>query len=202
VPIEESVGAMADLKRAGKVRALGLSEVSAGTLRRAHSEHPIAAVQSEYSLWSRNVEIALLAACRTLGSTLVAFSPLGRGFLTAAPPDPDAFDAQDLRKTMPRFEAAHWLANLKLHAAYLRLAKEAGCTPAQLALGWLLAQCDDVLPIPGTTRVAHLHDNLGAAEVALPPAVLERAGALINQRTVSGARYAAATQRDIDTEEF
>jgi aryl-alcohol dehydrogenase-like predicted oxidoreductase len=202
VPIEESVGAMADLKRAGKVRALGLSEVSAGTLRRAHSEHPIAAVQSEYSLWSRNVEIALIAACREFGTTLVAFSPLARGFLTAEPPDPATFGAQDARKPMPRFDTTHWPANLKLHAAYLQLAREAGCTPAQLALAWLLAQGDDVLPIPGTTRIAHLRDNLGAADFAPPPAFIERAGALINQQTVSGARYPAANQGEVDTEEF
>jgi aryl-alcohol dehydrogenase-like predicted oxidoreductase len=202
VPIEESVGAMADLKRAGKVRALGLSEVSAGTLRRAHNEHPIAAVQSEYSLWSRNVEIALIAACRELGATLVAFSPLARGFLTAEPPDPATFDAQDARKPMPRFGAAHWPANLKLHEAYLQLARDAGITPAQLALAWLLAQGDDVLPIPGTTRIAHLRDNLGAADLAPPPAFIERAGALINQQTVSGARYPAANQGEVDTEEF
>jgi aryl-alcohol dehydrogenase-like predicted oxidoreductase len=202
VPIEESVGAMADLKRAGKIRALGLSEVSAATLQRAHQEHPIAAVQSEYSLWSRNVEIALRAACRERGAALVAFSPLARGFLTAEPPEPTAFDAKDIRKAMPRFEAAHWQANLKLHAAYLQLARDAGCTPAQLALAWLLAQGDDVLPIPGTTRSTHLHDNVGAAAVTLAPALVARADALINQRSVSGARYSAATQAEVDTEEF
>jgi aryl-alcohol dehydrogenase-like predicted oxidoreductase len=202
VPIEESVGAMADLKRAGKVRALGLSEVSAATLKRAHNEHPIAAVQSEYSLWSRNVELGVLAACRELGATLVAFSPLGRGFLTAAPPDPAAFDAKDLRKVMPRFMPPHWQANLKLHAGFLHLARDAGVTPAQLALGWLLAQGDDVLPLPGTTQVAHLHDNLGAAQVELAPALIAHAGELINQRTVSGPRYSPATQAEVDTETF
>jgi aryl-alcohol dehydrogenase-like predicted oxidoreductase len=202
VPVEESVGAMADLQRAGKVRALGLSEVSAATIRRAQREAPIAAVQSEYSLWSRNVEIGVLAACREIGATLVAFSPLARGFLTAAPPDPAGFDAKDFRKTMPRFMPPHWAANLKLHGAYLRLARDAGCTPAQLALAWLLAQGEHLLPIPGTTNVTHLRDNLGAAQLVLPPAVIAQAGELINQRTVSGPRYVAATQAEIDTEEF
>lgn len=202
VPIEESVGAMADLKRAGKIRALGLSEVSAATLKRAHREHPIAAVQSEYSLWSRNVELGVHAACRELGATLVAFSPLGRGFLTAAPPDPQAFDAKDIRKTMPRFMPAHWSRNLQLQACFGALASRAGITPAQLALAWLLAQGEDIVPIPGTTNTTHLRDNLGAAAIVLPADVIADASALINQRTVSGARYAAATQVEIDTEEF
>jgi len=202
VPIEESVGAMADLKRAGKVRALGLSEVSAATLKRAHREHPIVAVQSEYSLWSRNVELGVLAACRELGATLVAFSPLARGFLTGAPPDPAAFDSKDFRKPMPRFMPPHWPANLKLHAGLVELARDAGCTTAQLALAWLLAQGDQVLPIPGTTRIAHLHDNLGAAQANLAPVLIARAGELINQRTVSGPRYSSATQPEVDTEEF
>jgi aryl-alcohol dehydrogenase-like predicted oxidoreductase len=202
VPVEESVGALADLQRAGKVRALGLSEVSAATIRRAQREAPIAAVQSEYSLWSRNVEIGVLAACREIGAALVAFSPLARGFLTAAPPDPEAFDAKDIRKTMPRFMPPHWAANLKLQAAYRRLAREAGVAPAQLALAWLLAQGDHVLPLPGTTSVAHLHENLGAADLTLPAAVLAQAGALVNRHSVHGARYAPATQAEVDTEEF
>ncbi len=202
VPIEESVGALADLVRDGKVREIGLSEVSAPTLRRAHAVHPVAAVQNEYSLWSRNVEIAVLDACRELGTSLVAFSPLARGFLTGSLRDPSTLPAQDIRHGMPRFEPPHWEANLRLLEPYRLLAHEAGCTMAQLALAWLLAQDDRVVPIPGTTRVEHLHENLGAAQVALAPDLVARVGATINQRTVSGPRYAADRQADIDTEEF
>lgn len=203
VPIEESVGEMGRLKAEGKIRALGLSEVSAATLRRAHAVHPIAAVQTEYSLWTRNAEIAVLAACRELGAAFVAFSPVARGYLTAEPPDVSMLDAKDIRRSMPRFmEPAHWAANLRLRESYLGLAAEAGCTPAQLALAWLLAQGDDVIPIPGTTRVDHLLDDLGAARLALPAAVIERAGALINQRTVAGPRYSPQSSSEVDTETF
>ncbi|MBL8344854.1 MAG: aldo/keto reductase [Rubrivivax sp.] len=203
VPIEESVGEMARLKAEGKIRALGLSEVSAATLRRAHAVHPLAAVQTEYSLWTRNAEIAVLAACRELGAAFVAFSPVARGYLTAEPPDVATLDAKDIRRGMPRFmEPAHWAANLKLRESYLALAAEAGITPAQLALAWLLAQGDDVIPIPGTTRVDHLLDDLGAAKLALPAAMIERAGALINQRTVSGPRYSPQSSSEVDTETF
>jgi aryl-alcohol dehydrogenase-like predicted oxidoreductase len=203
VPIEESVGEMARLKAEGKVRALGLSEVSAATLRRAHVVHPIAAVQTEYSLWTRNAEIAVLAACREIGAAFVAFSPVARGYLTAEPPDVAALDAKDIRRSMPRFiEPAHWAANLQLRESYIALAAEAGCTPAQLALAWLLAQGDDIVPIPGTTRLDHLQDDLGAAHLSLPATVIERAGALINQRTVSGARYSAQSSSEVDTETF
>jgi aryl-alcohol dehydrogenase-like predicted oxidoreductase len=203
VPIEDSVGEMARLKAEGKVRAIGLSEVSAPTLERAHAEHPIAAVQTEYSLWTRNAEIAVLAACRELGAAFVAFSPLARGYLTAEPPQPATLDAKDIRRTMPRFiEPAHWQANLRLREAYVALAAAAGCTPAQLALAWLLAQGDDVIPIPGTTNVAHLADNLGAAALALPASIVQRAGELINQRTVCGPRYGAQATSEVDTESF
>jgi aryl-alcohol dehydrogenase-like predicted oxidoreductase len=203
VPIEDSVGEMARLKAEGKIRALGLSEVSAATLRRAHAVHPIAAVQTEYSLWTRNPEIAVLAACRELGTAFVAFSPVARGYLTAEPPDVAQLDAKDIRRSMPRFmEPAHWAANLKLRESFVALAAEAGCTPAQLALAWLLAQGDDIIPIPGTTRLDHLHDDLAAARVALPAAVIERAGALINQRTVAGPRYGAQATGEVDTESF
>ena len=203
VPIEDSVGEMARLKAEGKVRALGLSEVSAATLRRAHAVHPIAAVQTEYSLWTRNAEIAVLDACRELGAAFVAFSPLARGFLTAEPPDAAALDEKDIRRSMPRFtDAAHWRANLALRASFAALAAEAGCTPAQLALAWLLAQGEHVIPIPGTARLDHLADNLGAMTLALPPAWLERAGALVNQRTVSGPRYGAQSTGEVDTENF
>jgi aryl-alcohol dehydrogenase-like predicted oxidoreductase len=203
VPIEESVGEMARLRAEGKIRALGLSEVSAATLKRAHAVHPIAAVQTEYSLWTRNAEIAVLAACRELGAAFVAFSPVARGYLTAAPPDVATLDAKDIRRSMPRFmEPAHWAANLKLREGFVALAAEAGITPAQLALAWLLAQGDHIVPIPGTTRLEHLLDDLGAAALSLPAAVIERAGALINQRTVSGPRYNVQSSGEVDTETF
>lgn len=203
VPIEESVGELARLKSEGKVRALGLSEVSAATLERAHAVHPIAAVQTEYSLWTRNAEIAMLAACREAECAFVAFSPLARGYLSAEPPQVDALDAKDIRRGMPRFaDAAHWAANLALREAFVALAAEAGCTPAQLALAWLLAQGEYIVPIPGTTSLAHLQDNLGAAALSLPAGVIERAGALINQRTVSGPRYSAQSASEVDTETF
>jgi len=201
VPVEDSVGALAELKRAGKIRAIGLSEVSAATLRRAHAVHPIAAVQSEYSLCTRNPEIAVMDACRELGAAFVAFSPLARGFLTGEPPDAEAFDAKDIRRAMPRFTPANHQANLGLLTEYRALAREAGCSPAQLALAWVLSRGPHVLAIPGTTRVAHLEDNLGGA-VALPADIVTRLDALINQRTVAGRRYNQATQAEIDTEEF
>ncbi len=205
VPIEDSVGALAELVREGKIRAIGLSEVSADTLRRAHAVHPIAALQSEYSLWTRNPEIAVLDACRELGVSFVAFSPVGRGFLTGAlrtQGDVEAFDAKDIRRAMPRFQGEHLAANLKLLDGLTEIAREHRCTPAQLALAWLLEQGEHILPIPGTTSVAHLEENLGAAEVVLPVETLERLDALINAGTVSGPRYNAATQAEIDTEEF
>lgn len=202
VPIEDSVGAMAALVRDGKVREIGLSEVSAATLRRAHAVHPIAAVQSEYSLWTRNVEIAVLDACRELGVALVAFSPLARAFLTGTLHDPSSLPPQDIRHGMPRFAPPHWEANLRLLEPYRLLAHEAGCTMAQLALAWLLAQGDDVVPIPGTTKVEHLHENLGADRVELSADLVARTGAAINQRTVSGPRYAPDRAADIDTEDF
>ena len=202
VPIEDSVGALADLVRDGKILSIGLSEVSAATLRRAHAVHPIAAVQSEYSLWTRNPEIAVLDACRELGTTFVAFSPLARGFLPGTLRDVSAFDAKDIRRAMPRFAPEAYAKNLTLADALKDLAAEAGCTPAQLSLAWLLAQGEHVLPIPGTTSIAHLDDDLAAAGLDLPIEVLDRIGALVNPQSVTGARYNAATQAEIDTEEF
>ncbi|TDQ44757.1 aldo/keto reductase [Tepidicella xavieri] len=200
VPIEDSVGALADLVRDGKIRAIGLSEVSAATLRRAHAVHPIAALQTEYSLWTRNPEIAVLQACRELGVSFVAFSPLGRGFL-CGPLDIDAFDAKDIRRTMPRFTPAHYPHNAGLLPAYLAVAQEVGCSPAQLALAWLLHQGPDILPIPGTTHVEHLRDNIAAADLSLSPEVLERLDAVMNDRLVSGNRYNEQARREVDTEE-
>lgn len=205
VPVEDSIGALADLVREGKIRAIGLSEVSADTLRRAHAVHPVAALQTEYSLWTRNAEIAALDACRELGVSFVAFSPVARGFLAAAlssPADVAAFDAKDIRRAMPRFQGDNFVANLRLLEGYKALAAEAGCTPAQLALAWLLAKGEHILPIPGTTSVAHLEENLAAAEIRLSAGLIARVEALINQATVAGPRYNAATQTEIDTEEF
>jgi aryl-alcohol dehydrogenase-like predicted oxidoreductase len=202
VPIEDSVGALAGLVHAGHIRAIGLSEVSAATLRRAHAIHPIAAVQSEYSLWTRNPEVAVLEQCRRLGVALVAFSPLTRGFLTGGVTDPEALVPKDLRRGMPRFAEPHFSVNTQLLAPYRRLADEAGCTPAQLALAWLLHRAPHVIPIPGTTSIAHLEENMGAPFVRLDAGLLARLDALINPAAVSGARYNAATQSEIDTEEL
>ena len=200
VPIEDSVGEMSRLVERGLVRTLGLSEVSAATLKKAHAVHPIAAVQTEYSLWTRNAEIAVLQACRDIGATFVAFSPVARGFLTGAPPDPAGFDAKDIRRSMPRFAPEAYAANLALLAGVRQLADEAGCTVAQLALAWLLSRGDDVLPIPGTTSVAHLHENVAAAALRLAPAQLARLDTLMHPSKVVGNRYSEQANREVDTE--
>ena len=202
VPIEDSVGAMSDLVRAGKVRALGLSEVSAATLRKAHSVHPIAAVQTEYSLWTRNPEIAVLQACKEIGATFVAFSPVARGFLCGALQDVSTFEPKDIRKSMPRFAPENYAANQKLLPPYKALAQEAGCTPAQLALAWLLHKAPHILPIPGTTSVEHLQEDLAAASIALSPDLIARAEELINEQSVRGNRYNEQSRGEVDTEEF
>jgi aryl-alcohol dehydrogenase-like predicted oxidoreductase len=202
VPIEDSVGALSDLVRQGKIQAIGLSEVSASTLRKAHAVHPIAAVQTEYSLWTRNPEIAVLQACRELGAAFVAFSPVARGFLCGAPLDIASFEPKDIRRGMPRFTPENFAANLKLLPAYHALAQEAGCSPSQLALAWLLHQGEHIIPIPGTTSVNHLLDDLAAANVQLDASLLGRLDALINQRTVAGNRYSAQANSEVDTEVF
>jgi len=202
VPIEDSVGALAELKRQGKIRAIGLSEVSGDTLKRAHAVHPIAAVQSEYSLCTRNPEIAVLDICREIGAAFVAFSPLARGFLTGALPDVEMLDAKDIRRSMPRFASGNNAANLRLLKDYGALAGEAGVSMAQLALAWVLTRGPHVLAIPGTTSLAHLEENLAAAQIELSPEVAARVDALINRRSIAGDRYNAATQAEIDTENF
>jgi len=202
VPIEDSVGAMAELVREGKVRALGLSEVSAQTLRRAHAVHPIAAVQSEYSLWSRNVEIGVLQACRDIGAALVAFSPTARAFLTGALRDVGALDAQDIRRGMPRFYPENYAQNLRLLDGYAAIAQDAGCSMAQLSLAWVLSRGEHVIALPGTTSLAHLEENLDADTVSLSPDTPQRLDALINRHTVVGARYNPPTQAEVDTEEY
>jgi aryl-alcohol dehydrogenase-like predicted oxidoreductase len=202
VPVEDSVGAMSDLVRQGKVRALGLSEVSAATLRRAHAVHPIVAVQNEYSLWTRNPEIAMLDACRELGVAFVAFSPVARAFLADGLHDVAALDPKDIRRNMPRFAPDNYARNLQLLPPYRELAREAGGTPAQLALAWLLHQRPFIVPIPGTTRVDHLLEDIRAAELRLEPHVLQRLETLINQHTVAGNRYNEQSNREVDTEVF
>ena len=202
VPIEDSVGGLSDLVRAGKIRSIGLSEVSAGTLRKAHAVHPIAAVQTEYSLWTRNPEIALLEACRELGATFVAFSPVARGFLCGKPIDIDKLDAKDIRRGMPRFHADNFPRNLQLLPPYLALAQELGCSPSQLAIAWLLHKAPHIVPIPGTTSIDHLHDDLGALDVKLSPAHMQRLEAMIGQHYVVGNRYNDQANAEVDTEVF
>ena len=202
VPIEDSVGAMARMVGAGKVGAIGLSEVSAATLLRAHAVHPIAAVQTELSLWTRNAEIAVLDACREIGAAFVAFSPLARGFLADPGLDPDSFPDGDIRRGMPRFQPPNFAKNQRLSADFAELAKSAGCSPGQLALAWVLGRRDHVHLLCGTTSVDHLEENVRTLSVQIGESVLQRAGTLINEDTVSGPRYPEATQREIDTEQF
>ncbi|HVY35381.1 MAG TPA: aldo/keto reductase [Caulobacteraceae bacterium] len=199
-PIEDSVGELALAVQAGKIRGIGLSEMSAATLRRAHAVHPIMAMQTEYSLWTRNPEIAVLDACRDLGVAFVAFSPVARGFLSATPPQ--ALEPGDIRAGMPRFLGETYAANLKLLEPLSALASEAGCSVAQLAIAWVLAQGEHIIALPGTAKIAHMMENAGAAALNLDPSVLARAGEIINRNTVHGPRYNAANQMDIDTEEF
>ena len=202
VPIEDSVGALSDLVSEGKIRAIGLSEVSADTLRKAHAVHPITAVQTEYSLWTRNAEIKILDACHDLDVTFVAFSPLARAFLTGKVTDVSAFETKDIRRGMPRFHADNFAENTKLLYSFSIIAKENNCTMAQLALAWLLAQNENIIPIPGTTNSTHLKENIGALDINLAPETLTKLNDLINQNTVHGPRYNAATQSEIDTEEY
>lgn len=202
VPIEESVGALGDLVTEGKIRAVGLSEVSAPTLRRAHAAWPIAALQTEYSPWTRNPEIAVLDACRELGVAFVAFSPVGRGMLAGGVADPAELQPGDLRLAMPRFMGEAFQANLRIYTAFADLAREAGCTPAQLCLAWLLARDPIIVPIPGTTNPGHMRENAAAAEVQLPPEIVARVDELVNFATVAGGRYASTLGAGAETERF
>ena len=202
VPIEDSVGELSRLVERGLVRSIGLSEVSAATLRRAHAVHPIAALQTEYSLWTRNPEIAVLEACQELGTAFVAFSPVARGFLSGKLLDVRTLHEKDIRHGMPRFAPELYAANLKLLPAYEALAHEAGCTPAQLALAWLLHKNPIVIPLFGTTSLEHLDENVAAADVQLSPDLMARLERLINQQSVVGPRYSAQSQSEVDTEVF
>lgn len=192
VPIEETVGAMAELVAAGKVRFLGLSEVNSSTLRRACAVYPISAVQSEYSLWTRDPEEGLLATCRELGVGLVPYSPLGRGFLTGQIKRFEDFGADDYRRHSPRFQGDNFQKNLDLVARLQGMAEARGCTPAQLALGWVLAQGGDVVPIPGTKRRDRLDENLGALDQVLCPGELQELSGLFPPGAAAGARYPEA----------
>ena len=192
VPIEETVGAMAELVRAGKVRHLGLSEASPDTLRRAAAEHPIAALQTEYSLWTRDVEAELLPLCKELGIGFVPYAPLGRGFLTGAIRSVDGLAANDWRRNNPRFQGENLAHNLALVDAVNALAQQRGCTPAQLALAWLLSRGDQIVPIPGTRSSARLDENAAAAAIALTAEELRHIDATLQEQPVSGQRYAPA----------
>ena len=201
VPIEDSVGALADLVREGKIRTIGLSEVSADTLRRAHAVHPITALQTEYSPWTRNPEIAVLSACRELGTAFVAFSPVGRGFLAGRVGADTVFDDRDIRKTMPRFQGEAYAHNLALLDQFKAIARDAGCTPAQLCMAWLLARDENIIPIPGTANPDHMVENAKGAEIALSPDIIASVDATVNEVTVQGRRYSPAMNASIDTED-
>tara|TARA_R110000824_G_scaffold366730_1_gene555449 strand:+ start:47164 stop:48153 length:990 start_codon:yes stop_codon:yes gene_type:complete len=202
IPIEESVGALADLVRQGKIRSIGLSEVGAVNLRKAHATHPIAALQTEYSPWTRNPEIAVLDACRELGVTFVAFSPVARGFLAGGASDPETFGKGDFRKAMPRFQGDALAANLKLLDAFSALARDAGCTPAQLCLAWLMHKDPTIVSIPGTSNPDHMVENAAAAGVTLSAEHMSKVDELINRHTVVGGRYPDAMQATVDTEDW
>jgi aryl-alcohol dehydrogenase-like predicted oxidoreductase len=193
VPIEDTVGAMAELVQQGKVRYLGLSEASAASIRRAVAVHPIAALQSEWSLWTRDLEGSVLAVAREHGIGIVPFSPLGRGFLTGAITSPEDFAPDDFRRDHPRFTGDAFAANLRLVEAVRAMAEEKGCTAGQLALAWVLAQGEDVVPIPGTKRRAYLEENVGAAAVELSDDELARLSAIAPPGVAEGSRYADAS---------
>jgi len=199
VPIEDTVGAMARLVEQGKVRFLGLSEASASTIHRAHAVHPITAVQTEYSLWSRDPEAnGVLATVRELGIGFVPYSPLGRGFLTGAIRSPADFDADDYRRQSPRFQGENFDRNLALVDAVTAMAKTQGVSPGQLALAWVLAQGEDLVPIPGTKRLAYLEENLGALQVQLSADALARIDAIFPAHAVAGPRYAPAAMATLN----
>ena len=197
-PIEETVGAMAELVKAGKIGHIGLSEPSVDTLRKAHRVHPITAVQSEYSLWSRDPEDGVLGACRELGIGFVAYSPLGRGFLTGRFRSLEDLDANDYRRHTPRFQGANFAKNLLLVDKVTQIAGEKHCTPAQLALAWLMAQDSHIVPIPGTTHAKRLEENIAATEIALTPAELARISSVAPHGVAAGTRYDETGMRSVN----
>jgi aryl-alcohol dehydrogenase-like predicted oxidoreductase len=197
-PIEDTVGAMAELVREGKVRHIGLSEAAPGTIRRAHKVHPITALQTEYSLWSREPENELLATVRELGIGFVAYSPLGRGFLTGQIKSPEDLDASDYRRNAPRFLGGNFQKNLDLVVAVAEMAEEKRCTPAQLALAWVLAQGSDVVPIPGTKRPRYIAENIGALALTLTPADLQRLNDTFPHGAAAGERYGESALKAVN----
>ncbi|WP_144548546.1 aldo/keto reductase [Bacillus sp. X1(2014)] len=197
-PIEETVGAMADLIQEGKVRYIGLSEASAATIRRANAVHPITAVQTEYSLWSRDVEDEILPACRELGIGFVPYSPLGRGFLTGQIQKFEDLEVDDYRRLSPRFQGGNFKKNLELVQKINEIAREKDCQPSQLALSWLLAQGDDIVPIPGTKRIKYLEENVGALQISLTPTDLDRINEVAPRGAASGERYHEAGMRGVN----
>jgi aryl-alcohol dehydrogenase-like predicted oxidoreductase len=197
-PIEDTVGAMADLVRAGKVRYLGLSEAAAPTIRRAHTVHPITALQSEYSLWTRDPEQEVLATCRELGIGFVPYSPLGRGFLTGSLRSPEDLAADDSRRNHPRFQGENFTRNLRLIERLRGIAHAKGCTLPQLAIAWVLARGDDMVPIPGARRRAHLEDNLGALPLRLSAAELAELETIAPAGVASGSRYPEGGMRAVN----
>jgi aryl-alcohol dehydrogenase-like predicted oxidoreductase len=201
-PIEESIGELARAVEAGKIGGIGLSEMSAETLRRAAAVHPIAAMQTEYSPWTRNPEIAVLEACAELGTTFVSFSPVGRGALAGALRDPAELAEKDLRRSMPRFNADNWPANLVLIDELATIASEQGVTLAQLSLAWVLSRGEHVVVIPGTASIPHLEENIARKDWVIPAAVAARIGTLFTPEAIAGARYAPALQASVSTEEF
>lgn len=201
VPIEESVGALVDLLKAGKIRHIGLSEVSSSTLRRAHAVHPITAVQSEYSLWSRDPENKVLDACAELGVGFVPFSPLGRAFLAGGVPNLDVLEENDMRRYMPRFKDDNLEKNLALLKELRAIAADNECTLAQLALAWVLERGDTLVPIPGTKHVAFVEENAAAATLQISAVDLARAGEIMNADTVAGDRYGKSQMISLDVEE-
>ncbi len=198
VPIEDTVGAMADLVKAGKVRFLGLSEAAPATIRKAHATHPISALQTEYSLWTRDPEDEILATCRELGIGFVAYSPLGRGFLSGRFKKPEDLPADDYRRNNPRFQGENFSRNLALAGAVQAMAREKKCTPSQLALAWVLAQGEDVVPIPGTKRRRYIEENAKATEVVLSPEELRRVDRAIPRNSASGLRYPEAGMKRVN----
>ena len=202
VPIEDSMGAMADLVKEGKIRMVGLSEMGAGLLRRAHAVHPVSAMQSEYSLLTRNPEIAVLDACRELGVTFVPFSPVGRGYLADNPPAPKDYHASDMRRIFPRWTEPYWTENLPLLKQAQEMAGDLGCTMSQLAIAWTLVKDTDCVPIPGTTNVKHLRDNFAAAQVSLTPDQVAHLDAVFAPEAVKGPRYNEMAQASVDTEQY
>lgn len=201
-PIEESVSALADLVKEGKIGGIGLSEMSAATLRKAAAVHPITAMQTEYSLWTRNPELGVLQACKELGTAFVAFSPLGRGVLANGVRNPKLLEKKDFRVHMPRFSEENWPKNLELIDQFNAIAKQQGVTPAQLSLAWVLSRDEHIVVIPGTGNMAHMEENIAKQSWQAPAEVLQKLDELINQQTVAGHRYSEQLKLNVDTEEY